>query len=691
LDPKTTKTEFFPFNATTGTADPGIAVTWDQTKAATTGETTTGNPSFGGFQFQPSAIPALMVEIGGVGKSQFEAENYSWSLSNPVQQLVGTTANPQTVAPRTFASAKDFSITTAWDRATPALINAIGQKTKLPEIRITERANVIVNGSTVFRPVREWILTDVYVTSFGTNPSIDNRTGPVTFNFDAGKVTSNVLAYSKSGSPVSRGKTVDFEAPPTVSPLAPVAAVSTGDTRFIPLPPRVINSLQAPATLRYSASVVSGGNVFTQVTVNTQNTLVLDYKPGSSGVAQVRVEVANDFGVATSVLMTVAVDADGVMREPAGTNKTATFLEDTAYVIDTADFGFSDPNDFPANAMDGVRITTLPGKGSLLLNNVPVTIGQNIPVASLNANQLRYQPELNDQGTNYTSFTFQVQDKGATSNLDLSPNVFTFNVINDNDAPTFPNSTTVVSMPDVTEDSSSHNGMLVSSIVSVITDIDPGAVKGIAVVDAPTAIGTWQFSLDNGTTWRSLVGAHPENTRLLAANATTRVRFLPNANAVGASLLRFRAWDQTAGSAGGLGSLTDFAGTGTFSSTNANLSVQVVAVNDAPVLSTVPPALPLIDEDPVYTPGPTSGVPISALVGGITDVDSGAQKGIGVIEVSTSNGQWQYSLTNGESWVNFSPLSVTTARLIRNDSSNRIPRPIGFDSCPTRISAGKLA
>ena len=48
---------------------------------------------------------------------------------------------------------------------------------------------------------------------------------------------------------------------------------------------------------------------------------------------------------------------------PAGTNKTVTTLEDTAYTFASADFGFSDPNDSPANALSAVKITTLPAAG----------------------------------------------------------------------------------------------------------------------------------------------------------------------------------------------------------------------------------------------------------------------------------------------------------------------------------------
>ena len=61
---------------------------------------------------------------------------------------------------------------------------------------------------------------------------------------------------------------------------------------------------------------------------------------------------------------------------PAGTNNTVTTNEDTDYTFTTGNFGFSDPNDTPANTLAGVIITTLPANGTLKLSGVAVTAGQ---------------------------------------------------------------------------------------------------------------------------------------------------------------------------------------------------------------------------------------------------------------------------------------------------------------------------
>ena len=52
---------------------------------------------------------------------------------------------------------------------------------------------------------------------------------------------------------------------------------------------------------------------------------------------------------------TMTVNVTSVNDAPAGTNNTVTTLEDTAYTFTAADFGFSDPNDAPANSLLAVK------------------------------------------------------------------------------------------------------------------------------------------------------------------------------------------------------------------------------------------------------------------------------------------------------------------------------------------------
>ncbi|MHB0966601.1 MAG: tandem-95 repeat protein [Bellilinea sp.] len=134
---------------------------------------------------------------------------------------------------------------------------------------------------------------------------------------------------------------------------------------------------------------------------------------------------------------TMTINVTSVNDAPAGTNKTVEALEDGSKTFASSDFGFSDVNDNPANAFSAVKITTLPGQGSLKLDGVTVSVGSSILVA--NIPQLVFTPDANEFATPYTSFTFQVQDNGSTTygglNLDPSANTMTINVTSVNDAP----------------------------------------------------------------------------------------------------------------------------------------------------------------------------------------------------------------------------------------------------------------
>jgi SdrD B-like domain/Bacterial Ig domain/Prealbumin-like fold domain len=178
----------------------------------------------------------------------------------------------------------------------------------------------------------------------------------------------------------------------------------------------------------------------------------------------------NDGTVDSAAAATVSITVNPVNDAPAGADKTVTTNEDNAYTFVTADFGFSDPNDSPANALDAVKITTTETNGDLQLNGVSVTAGQFVLAADISAGKLKFVPDPNENGSPYASFTFQVRDDGGTANggvnLDQSPNTLTVNVTPVNDKPV------------VTLSASSVSGQYSDAIPSVTvtaTDIDnPG-------------------------------------------------------------------------------------------------------------------------------------------------------------------------------------------------------------------------
>ena len=71
----------------------------------------------------------------------------------------------------------------------------------------------------------------------------------------------------------------------------------------------------------------------------------------------------------------IAIDVTPVNDAPVGADDTVFTDEDATYVFSLADFGFSDPNDVPSAALLAVRVTQLPGGGTLTVNGTPVVAG----------------------------------------------------------------------------------------------------------------------------------------------------------------------------------------------------------------------------------------------------------------------------------------------------------------------------
>jgi Bacterial Ig domain len=343
-------------------------------------------------------------------------------------------------------------------------------------------------------------------------------------------------------------------------------------------------------------------------------------------------------------------------------------------VFTTADFGFADPNDSPANALLSVTMTTLPGAGNLTDNAVAVTAGQQVSLADIAGGRLQFAPAANANGAAYASFNFQVRDDGGTANggVDLDPTArtMTIGVTAVNDAPVLDNTGTMT-LTTITEDNVANGGDTVSSIIASaganrITDADSGAVEGFAVTGLTGGNGTWQYSTNGGASWNT-VGSVSDTAALLLRD-TDRLRLVPDGQNGTAASVTFRAWDQTSGAAGTKVDASTNGGATAFSSALGSAAITVTSVNDAPVLAGSN-NLNAIPEDP----STNSGTLVSSLIAShVTDVDSAAVSGVAVTAVDGSNGAWQYSTDGGGSWNAFGVVSAASARLLAADASTYV-------------------
>lgn len=317
------------------------------------------------------------------------------------------------------------------------------------------------------------------------------------------------------------------------------------------------------------------------------------------GTADVSVSGGTTAFSATAATSSITVNS--VNDAPAGMSNTVATTQNTTYVFTAADFSFSDPLDAPPNVLLAVKITTLPAVGTLTDNGVVVTAGQFVPVSDINAGLLLFTPVANTSGTNYASFAFQVQDNGGTANggvdLDPTPKTMTIDVNWVNHAPVLSGAN---NLPPMFGNAATNPGTPISSIITgQVNDADVFDAKGIAVVAVDNTGGTWQYSTNGGATWTAFGTPTTTTARLLAADASTLVRFVPNANWYGtvAAGITFRAWDQTSGTAGATADVTVNGGTTAFSAATAStgITVNTLAPSNGGGSGGVVPGVPLVN------------------------------------------------------------------------------------------------
>ena len=345
----------------------------------------------------------------------------------------------------------------------------------------------------------------------------------------------------------------------------------------------------------------------------------------------------------------------------------------------------SDPD---VNAVSGIAITSLNSSngawqysldGGTTWSAVGAVSSSSALLLS-SSDRLRFVPDgLNadagsvtfcawDQTTGSRGTFSDTSNNGGTTAFSSTLATASITVTAVNDAPTIVNGYTY-SLPTTNENSTSA-ATLASSILSSSTwaDVDTGALKGLAIT-AKTGNGTWQYSTD-GTTWNSFGSV--SSTSALLISSTTQVRYVPdNSNGETASF-SYRAWDQTSGSSStnataSYGSTASNGGSAAFSTSVATAVMSVTSVNDAPVLSPYSPTMPLTEDS-----GPFTASVATLLSTNVSDVDTGALRGVAITSVSGSGGTFSYSTDGGITWTNFANPSTSSALLLRSSDLVRV-------------------
>ncbi|WP_426809186.1 DUF4347 domain-containing protein [Pseudomonas sp. WOUb67] len=309
-----------------------------------------------------------------------------------------------------------------------------------------------------------------------------------------------------------------------------------------------------------------------------------------------------------------------------------------------------------------VTVSVTSGTASVTLSS---SAGLDVATAQTILNTMAYRNDSDSPNTTNRVVTLStVSDNGGSANgglPTLAVGIFsTVTVVGINDAPVL--SGGPYSFPSTNEDTTS-TGTRVSTLLTNYTmvDADVGALRGIAVI-TKSGNGIWQYSTDNAT-WTDF-GAVSSTSALLLAS-TTYIRYVPDAANGETASLSFRGWDQTTGTASvngirGTSDTSSNGGTTAFSTGTAVANLTVTSVNDAPVMTPVSPVLNGISETALNNGGST----VLSLLGGVTDVDTSAVKGMAVTGLTATYGTWQFSLDAGSTWSDVGVVSTSAALLL---------------------------
>ena len=309
-----------------------------------------------------------------------------------------------------------------------------------------------------------------------------------------------------------------------------------------------------------------------------------------------------------------------------------------------------------------VSVSVVAGTATVTLDKAA---GLSTATAQTVLNSMSYRNDSESPTTVNRVVTLStVSDNGGTTDggqPTAAVGIFsTVTVVGINDAPVLAGGP--YNFATINEDTTA-TGVRISTVLANHTMIDPdvGALRGVAII-AKTGSGTWQYSTDNSN-WTDF-GAVSSTSSLLLAS-TTYIRYVPDGANGETATLSFRGWDQTTGTASfngirGLADTTSNGGTTAFSIGTGTVNQVVTSVNDAPVMTGVAPTLPGLTD----TSTTSAGTLVSDLLGGATDVDTGALKGMAITGLTSTYGKWQYSTNAGSTWSDIGSVSVTTALIL---------------------------
>ena len=290
--------------------------------------------------------------------------------------------------------------------------------------------------------------------------------------------------------------------------------------------------------------------------------------------------------------------------------------------------------------------------------------------------------------------------RGGNTPYSASTASFQFSQTHINTRPVLANSTTST-IGSVNGIVSNAPWVQINTLLRDISDVDLVLLKrggvaqvanpkrGIVVTDVDPLKGTWQWSLSNTSPIVNPISNVTQNAALIL-DSSTYIRFIPSQNRTQTASLTYRAWD---GTSHANGNTIDVVGSDlpscSFSSVGGSITVDVIHVNEAPILTPITANFPVLYTafgDSIDTAADT-GISVKGIIDRldasglyidndiVNGVDPSGNRGLAIIQANegTSNGSVEYTTNAGTSWIQISnTVSTNNALLLSYSENNRI-------------------
>ena len=209
----------------------------------------------------------------------------------------------------------------------------------------------------------------------------------------------------------------------------------------------------------YGVAVDSSGNIYIADSENHAIRKVdkgnpqLTGTPTNDDVGDYNISIVVSDGT-NEVEHSFQVTVSNTNDAPTSNNITFTIDEDTNKTFSANDFNFSDID--LSDSLESIVISSFPEKGTLKLNDINLTLNQEINSSDIS--NLKFVPKTNENGIPYTTFGFIVNDGDLNSTSEYTA---TINVSEVDDAPIL----SVIDRQNIQEDFDEFNITLASSDV----------------------------------------------------------------------------------------------------------------------------------------------------------------------------------------------------------------------------------